>query len=154
MAPNKILQIPRQLPQFDRATLIIVTGRQDAIFYRAWQGLLAQLGAFHLPRPRYSDHEGEFKKRGRGIEISYGANTEIDKRDSIREFLQAFRQQIKRIPEAAEIIIFAPAILKKVIGQALPSAWQKHLKQIIAGNYHRFYPLEILRKLAQAQTRP
>lgn len=143
------MKIPRDLPQFDDGkTCIIIAGRQDAILYTAENGVISRLLNFKIPRPHYSDREGEFKTRGRGITISSGAVKELKKHDIIRDFIREFKQRIKRVPECVRIYIFAPADTKKKIVPALPKAWQKKVEKVIAGNYYYLHPLRVISKIS------
>lgn len=148
------MKIPNNLPQFnDEEVLIIVAGRQDAIFYKAGNGTLFRLDAFKIPTPHYSDHEGEFKKRGRGITLSSGGIRELRDEDIIRDFLREFKQRIKKICESSKIYIFAPNQTKNRITCVLPTKWQKKVWKVAEGNYYYCHPLYIIKRISQIEVR-
>lgn len=140
------MKIPKALPQFeDKVAFIVVAGKQNAVFYKVSDGEIDRLDAFKIPRPRYSDHEGEFKTRG-GVGSS-GSIKELRDQDIIRDFLREFKRRIKAIPEFSSMYIFAPDQTKNKIKSALPAQWREKLSGLIVGNFYYRHPLHILEKI-------
>ncbi len=146
------MKIPRNLPQFEAdTTLIIVAGRQDAVFYKVARGIIDRLDVFKIPRPHYSDNEGDFRMSGKGVFISSGGVQEPKNEKIIKDFIHELKQRIKKIKECERIYIFAPSKTKNRIQSALPIVWQKRVVKIIAGNYYYHPPLSILKKISQIE---
>jgi len=144
------MKIPQNLNQFKREpALLIVTGRQEAVLYRAHDGKLDKLDSFRTEKPHYSDREGEFKQRGGGVTITTGSVLEIDDKDIIRDFLQEFSQHIKKIPKFKIAFVFAPGQIKNKLVKALPADWQKKVRETIVGSYYRYHPLKLLEMIAR-----
>lgn len=147
------MRIPQQLPQFkSEQTLIIVAGKQDAIFYKTENGFLEKIDIFKIPKPHYSDNEGYFIRRGRGVVMSSGAPRELDDRDIIRDFIHELKTRFKKIIfTPTKIYLFAPGRTKNVIRGALPAYWKKKLVSVVDGNYFYRHPLYFLRKIDEIE---
>ena len=129
------MQIPNTLPQWNGETvLIVVAGRQDAVFYLISNGTIERLDAFEILNPHYSDHEDVVQ--------------EFNRQNIIREFLQEFRERTKRIPSFSKLFIFAPALTKNEIASVLPTGWNSKVKGVVEGNFYYSHPLELVRKLS------
>lgn len=144
------MKIPRQLPQFtDYPALLVVAGRQTAIFYRVAAGLLEKLDDFQIETPQYSDNEGQFRVRGKGMTMKSGAPRELERADIIRDFLREFKKRLQDLPgDFHELWLFAPPRTKNEIQAVLPVTWRSKLKRVIPGNYSSRPPLELLAKLS------
>jgi hypothetical protein len=127
------VQIPRQLPQFkDRSALLIVAGRQDAIFYQVANGRLEALDDFKIQRPQLFAEESQRPARA----------------EIIRDFLREFKRRLKFLPDCTEVWLFAPSRTKNELLRALPAPRRLRLRRVIPGNYYPRSPLELLHKLA------
>jgi hypothetical protein len=134
------MQIPKNLPQFkNNAVLLLVTGRQDAVLYRACDGTIKRLDSFKIPNPHYSDHEG-----------SATTGELVDTKSIIRDFFRELKRRIKKTPEFSKLFIFAPAQTKNKIGSVLPLDWQNKIESIFPGNFYSSHPLDLLKKLSLA----
>lgn len=147
------MRIPNQLPQFKREkALILVTGKQDAIFYSAYNGELDRLDAFKIPRPKYSDNEGHYKVRGKGTTLSTGATRELRDEDIIKDFVHELKARIKKMNESfSKFYLFVPSQNKNVIKKALPKMWLEKLDAEVPGNFYYRSPLELLEKIKDSQ---
>ncbi len=144
------MKIPKNVEQFeDRTALIIVAGRQDAIFYHASKGTLNRLDAFKIPRPHYSDNESKFSMGGRGAVISSGGVREPKDEKVMKDFLRELKQRTKKIAEPESIYLFAPSKIKNRITPVLPATWRKKVVLVCEGNYYYFHPLYVLKKISQ-----
>jgi len=149
------MKIPRDLPQFkDETAFIIVAGKQNAVFYTAADATIEQVDAFKIPKPKYSDNEGGFETRGRGMLISSGSVRELQDADIIRDFLRELQLRFKKIPAFSRLYIFAPQQTKNKIQKVLPSEWKKKINAIIDGNYYFRHPTFILKKLSESMVYP
>jgi hypothetical protein len=145
------MKIPRKLEQFDGSkALIVVSGKQEALFYSANKGTIEKLAEIGIPRPRYSDHEGEFKVRGRGLTVSSGSPVEFHDYEVIQEFIQECKKRMKEIGEFDEVYIFASEKVKNKIGSCVPSSMKSKVKAVIEGNYFNHRPLELIEKISAA----
>jgi hypothetical protein len=145
------MKIPNKFKQFeDRPSIIIVAGRQDAAIYKCSGGFLERLDAFKIPTPHYSDREGAFKTRGRGVTTRSGGVREIRDDDIIRDFLSEFKKRIKKIAknDFDSVYITAPAKTKNRIKEILPTRLRQKVVSIIEGNYFYRHPLFILEKIS------
>jgi hypothetical protein len=149
------MKIPKEFPQFkDEKALIVVAGKQEALIYQAKDGVLERIDEIKVETPHYSDHEGEFRRRGKaGIQQS-GASRELRDRDIIRDFIHEMQRHIKGIPvDFSKLYIMVPETLKRIIPNALPTAWKQKVRRVITGNYHHFRnrPLMFVGKVAEAR---
>ena len=104
------MKIPRQFKQFhDEPALIIVAGRQDALLYSANNGMIDRVDAVKIPTPHYSDREGAFQTRRKGMIVRSGAPRELRDRDIIRDFIHELGKRMKKLSfSISKTYIFAP----------------------------------------------
>lgn len=149
------MKIPRELPQFkDENAFIIVTGKQDAAFYKASDGIIEKVDAFKIPRPTYSDNEGIYRTKGRGVATSSGSAKELQDENVIRDFLREFKKRIRKISDFSTIYIFSPHQIKNRVRAALPNEWKMKVGALIEGNYYFRHPTFILKKLGETEMMP
>jgi hypothetical protein len=149
------MKIPRKLRRKDEDALLIVSGKQSAAFYHVYGSHIDFLDSFVVAKPEYTDFEGEFKVRGRGINVSSGSIKETDDESIIRHFLRELKLRMhKQSFHIAKIYLLAPAQTKNKIRQALPSDSRDKVKSIISGNFSRFHPLDLLKRLYAETTPP
>jgi hypothetical protein len=133
------MRIPKHLIQFrEEPTLLLVTGKQDAVIYKAFRGTLEKLTSFKIPRPHYSDNEG-----------TASTPHELRDRDIIRDFLHELNARLKSIGTVGykALYLFTPSNVKNKIQNGLPQPLQAILKGVIEGNYYNFSPSQILAKI-------
>lgn len=149
------MKIPRELPQFkDETAFIIVAGKQDAAFYTASNGTIERTDAFKIPRPTYSDNEGIYRTKGRGVATSSGSAKELQDDNVINDFLREFKKRIKKVSDFSSLYVFAPQQTKNKIKALLPNQWDKKVAAVIEGNYYFRHPTFILKKLAEIELLP
>ncbi len=144
------MKISKSLPQFEEEpSLFLVTGKQDAAFYRAYDGVIEQIGEIKIPKPKYSDHEGHYRMKGMGQVVSSGG---WERRDDfvIKDFLQELKSHLKNIKpsEYAKLYVFAPSKVKNFIAHVVPAELRKKTAAIIEGNYFKAAPVFLLKKVA------
>ena len=151
------MKISAKLPQFNKNTaLLIVTGQMGADFYKALNGEVVKVASFTIAKPKYSDHEGKFIRRGRGRIFSVGAVYEFDKSGTIKEFLRALENQTKALVlkhKPAVSYLYAPAHLMKQIKSILLKYLGSSYMMSFRGNYHGYSPFEILEMIGARETR-
>jgi hypothetical protein len=149
-------KIPAPVPAAFRGghTLIIAAGRQDAVLYEVAEEKVRRLDAFKIPTPHYSDKEGEFRTRGRGTTVRSGGVRELDPQIMVNEFLREFERRVKNLPSDFDrVYVFASKQVKNRLLEVLPLAWRERLASITEGNYYHEEPLELIKKIAQAEAR-
>ena len=147
------MKIPQQLPHFNRRTvLFIVTGKQEAVFYKASDGLIERVHAFKISEPEQSDRESEFKTRGRGQTFRSGSAWERRNNDVIRDFISKFRHDMSEYvhPEYFHrAYLFVPPQVKAKVWESIPQALGKRISVTIDGNYINKSPLELVKMVAR-----
>lgn len=143
------ITIPHEFRQFeDKPTLIIVTGKQEAILYRAYRGSMVQIDAHKIPKPHYSDREGNVKLRSRRGAVKSGGARELhDERSTIRQFLHDLKDLLKRNVRNvgySEMYLLVPSQVRPVITEVLKELLTKERIRVIEGNYLKHEPRQIL----------
>lgn len=131
---------------------MVVTGSQEADFFRAGDGSIEKIAGFKLEKPRYADREGYFKTRGRGMTISSGAATYKAKKEKI---LQDFRREFKKTLKSVladfsapdRIVVCTPAYLINNVCELFSRAHKNAIQNVIRGNFYGRHPFEVLEKL-------
>jgi hypothetical protein len=141
--------VPQTLPQFNnRKALVVVTGKQDARFYRISEGIFIEFDNFKIPRPHYSDKEGYFRSRSKGITMSSGAVRELQDEIVIGDFVREFRRHIKAAGNGFdEVYFFTPSTVKKALLDALPASLKGKIHAIFEGNHYKTSPLGLLSRI-------
>lgn len=134
------MRIPKNLKHFGRKNedaLLLVTGKQDAVIYKASKGTLEKLDSFKLSTPVYSDNEGI-------------GHHEVQNRDVIRDFIHELVIHLKNMgaDKIPSIYLFTPSYVKNIIMDALPADIRHHIKAVVTGNYYNMAPSELMLKLA------
>ncbi|MFW5888132.1 MAG: hypothetical protein ACOCVY_00245 [Patescibacteria group bacterium] len=149
------MRIEQKLPQFsDQKTLIIVTGRQEAVAYIALNGEIKEKERLEVEDPGYSDREGFFMSSG-GTAGTYKAGSvykENITQNLTKQFLNQLQEKVKNLvkkEKAETIYLFCPDYMKKEIMSKFPKALKKDIQTIRSGNYigsHPFVLLEYIKK--------
>jgi hypothetical protein len=149
--PMQEMLIPANLPTFNgEKALLIATGKQDAVFYLAQNGILKSIDSFLIETPKYSDREGHFKTRGAGKTIRSGAVYENKKGKVITDFIKEFQKRfgtISKKHKIARLYIYSPSHMHTYIREALPKAFQNKITMEIEGNFFKTHPLTLLKKI-------
>lgn len=146
-------KIPNRLRSLGDNTFLIVAGRQDAVFYSASDGEIRRLDAFKVPRPHYSDREGEFKTRSRraGV-VRSGGVREYGDENIIRDFLKEFRERFKAFRGRFErIFLFAPPEMQRKIAAVVPESERRKIEGAYDGNFYYRHPLSLLERIEEAK---
>ena len=151
------MKISAKLPQFGKETvLLIVTGQLGAAFYLARNGELTKAASFELRKPKYSDHEGKFLRRGRGKIFAAGAVYEFDKQGMIKEFLRELEGRTKVLMTKYKVTasyLYAPAHLIQQIKTKITKILGSSYVMSFRGNYHNCHPFELLEMIGARKAR-
>lgn len=148
------MKIPRQLSQFaGEHVLVVVAGKQQALLYSAHDGYINLIDSLFIPRPHYSDHEGEFKTRSQNGTMRSGSANELRDQDIISEFMRELKKHFKHIESEkySGVYVLAPSKTKNTIVQHMPKTLENRLRGVVLGNYHHASPLDVIRKIADAR---
>ncbi len=149
--PMQEMLIPANLPTFNgEKALLVATGKQDAVFYLAQNGILKSIDSFIIETPKYSDREGHFKTRGMGKTIRSGAVYENKKEKVITDFIKEFQKRfgaISKKHKLARLYVYSPSHMHTYIREALPKASQAKVTMEIEGNFFKTHPLTLLKKI-------
>ncbi|MBX4198089.1 hypothetical protein KW782_02015 [Candidatus Parcubacteria bacterium] len=144
------MKISKALPQFEEEpSLFVVTGKQDAAFYKAYDGTIEQIGEIKIPTPHYSDREGHYRMKAGGAVPSTGG---YERRDDvvIRDFIHELKSHLKSMhaSDYSKMYVFTPSKVKNTIAEAVPGHLRRKTAAVIEGNYFKSSPLELLQKVA------
>jgi len=153
------MKIPEKLPQFkDMTSLIIATGKQDAIFYIAHNGEIQQVDSFKVEKPQYSDIEGHFETRNDGKTYRAGSPYEpTDKENKTKtEFLKELSEEIESVSRHHTIhtlYIFTPSYLKNEVSKTIPHSLHQIKYYLLKGNFFHQHPRELLTRIQKLHQR-
>ena len=145
------MKISQDLPQFkEENALLIVTGKHEADFFHASHGEIERIAGFKVEKPHYSDREGHFKTRGRGVTVASGAVYEAQKEKILQDFRREFRKALRLAlgnnhPDV--LYVYTPAYLKNEVYALLPKRIQSLVKKIFSINIYGRHPFEILERI-------
>ncbi len=147
------MKITNKLPQFtDQTALLVVTGKQDAVFYLVKDGELWQVDSFKVDKPQYTDAPGHFEAHSQGRMIKAGSAydpTEADE-TAVRDFLRFLKQELESVVkhhQLTALYVFCPGYLKNRIEGQLPKDLAPKEQMLIEGNYYNTHPFELLERI-------
>ena len=146
----RYMQISKNLPQFEgENVLLVVTGKQEADFFRGGNGEIEKIAGFKVEKPFYDDRKGRVIRRGHGQVFSSGAVYEQQKekilQDFRREFRKALRDVLQNQPDT--VYIFTPSYLKNDVLALFPKRLAHLVKKTISANVYGRHPFEILERI-------
>jgi hypothetical protein len=142
------MKIPKNLQFEDGEALLIVSGKQGAAFYHIRGECIELIDSFKVSKPEYTDFEGEFKVRGRGLTISSGSIKETDDESLIRSFLRELKKHLGRLKlHIQKIYLFAPPQTKNKIKEAMRPENRNKVEKVVSGNFSRFHPIDLLERV-------
>lgn len=146
------MKIPQKLPQFAKKhALLIVSGKQVANLFFASNHGIVQLQEVKMETPKFSDNEGFSTHGPRGRQGSFsGSEHEIRESEIVQPFLKELRGAVKKILQEykiKEIYIFMPDYMSRKVPGILTKQMQQLIRKEVIGNYIRFSPLSLLRKI-------
>lgn len=147
------MHIPEHLPQFEsHRALLVVASKQTAQLYRAHDREIAAAASCTVDTPHFSDNEGFSTYGGRKNKPGSmsGFVREIRDEQIIAPFIKQLCETLDRMISTArvdEIYLFVPQQMRRQIKHALTHPVSAKIKKIIAGNFVKFSPIELLEKL-------
>ncbi|TSC71503.1 MAG: Uncharacterized protein G01um101470_572 [Parcubacteria group bacterium Gr01-1014_70] len=145
------MKISKNLPQFkDENVLLVVTGRQEADFFRAGEGVIENITGFKIEKPLYDDRKGRVVRRGHGQVLASGAVYEDQKEKILQDFRREFRKTLKAalvdfIPD--HIYVYVPSYLANEVVALFPKRMALTIKKIVKGNFYGRHAFEILERI-------
>jgi hypothetical protein len=146
------MKISEHLPHFKAPCLMIVAGKQEAVFFLAQDNKVEQINAVKLKKPHYTDREGRFQKSGNGKVLGSGSVYESQDDETTKQF-------IKQVAEASvnmvaqydikKIFLFCPTYLSNQMEDGLPKELQNLIDYIFYGNYNHQHPFVLLSKVQE-----
>lgn len=137
------MKLSHNLPQFEGTpTLLVVSGWQSGKVFYALNGNIVLDGEVLVPDHRYSDREGHFKMRTRGV-VQSGSVYEQKKEHIRKEFLGKFVSCIDNVVKRhniKEIHIFSPPEGLHDLEKAFPAHLKKYIRGSYSGNYIHHKP--------------
>jgi len=152
------MKISKNLLQFNRQkALIIVSGRTAVRFLYAHQGEIKELDRFRFPRRLYTDREGFFKTKVRGLGTMYsGSVLESKKAQQEKKLLKKITDKVKSYNKKLNITgiyLFAPDYMKGQAREAVPRYLQKKIRGCLYGNYLKSKLLKFPHLIGKKQRR-
>ena len=155
------MKISNNLPQFENETvLIVVSGKQDAIFYLAKNGELFKVESFKVDRPKYDDVQGHFEtsaktgKHGQTMRAGSPFDPTHMEEKAVTQYLQKLQEELEGVQQhhnITQLFIFAPSYVKHEVEKRMPYALQDKKQLMIEGNYYEEHPFELLERIQKKQ---
>lgn len=145
------MKISNRYPKVkEEKALIIVSGKQDAVFYGLADGEMLRIDAFKVPRARHSDNEGHFKRQRRGVTLSSGGIREERDKDVLSVFTRELKERVKKLPQDyPKLFLLVPSQHKNEVKKALPKSFQEKVSVEILGNYYYRSPDYLVARLEE-----
>jgi hypothetical protein len=147
------MKISHKFPQFtNQPTLIAVTGKQGGRFYIARDGIIEEVDSFKIEKPGYTDREGMFMTRGRGITVRSGSVVEEQDEVMLRYFFHEFISRIRQLSANLapdKLVLFGTAGMKGRLSKLLPKHLQEKIDVFIVGTYYGSHPFKLLAKIQE-----
>jgi hypothetical protein len=151
VAVFKGMKIPQNLKRKDsERSLLVVTSKQKAKIFSISSERIELIDEFSVEKPVFSDHENQFKMKGRAIGGS--ASFEYLGQWIVAQFVKKLREHLKRIEDVDGLFLFVPSTLRNIYMEALPVPLQAKVVHISEGNYLKRSPLDLLRKIKDETT--
>lgn len=153
------MRIKEELPQFqDQRTLIVVSGRREAILYLVNNGEIWKKEKIEVEDPEYSDKEGFFKSSSRtgGTMKAGSVYKEKITYNLTREYLDKLEEKIKNFlykEKIKNVFLFCPDYMKKEILKKTPKEFKDIIHFTKMGNYINSHPFELLEGIQEDQER-
>lgn len=145
------MKISKNLPRFEgENVLLVVTGRQEADFFRAGDGIIENIPGFKVEKPLHDDRKGRVMRRGHGQVFASGTVYEDQKEKILRDFRREFRKSLKTVLDnftPDRIYIYTPAYLVNEILALFPKRVSAAIKKVVKGNFYGKHPFELLERI-------
>ncbi len=151
------MRIEKNLPQFkNQRSLIVVSGRQEAILYLVENGKIWEKQKIQVEDPGYTDKEGFFKTSTK-LEGTMKAGSIYKENISYhltKEFLNKFQEEVKNILVKSKekgIYLFCPDYMKKEVLKKIPKNFKGMVYMTKLGNYTNSHPFDLLESIREDQ---
>lgn len=145
------MKIPNEYPKFiDESALIIVSGRENGVFYNAKKGIIEKVTEFGEREPKYSDREGFFMRLGGGRFLGSGSVYESKIKTVEKRFMSDFHKEFINYVnhnDIDQVYFFAPKFMHGYLCNEIPDKYHDIIKYQFDGNYQKEHPLKLLKKI-------
>lgn len=148
------MQISEKFPVFTKETLFVVTSKQCATFYTAFDKTLEKKDEFCHTIPPHQDNEGFFVRSGGGTTYGSGNVKETQSNEEIKKFTREFAERLHMFCQkntVKEIILFVPDYMDSSLKQSLKTQEQSLITRTIHGNFTQAHPFKLLEKITLPQ---
>ncbi len=144
------MKISKELPQFSKPSLIVVTGSHSVEIYYFYQGEIVKVDSFEMETPVYSDKEGFFSRTGGGVRYGSGSVLELNKEEILKKFIRELKIRIEKAfkeRQVEEIFFFQPLYLKKIISDELSPVIKNKISLVVEGNFIGHHPFNLIKMI-------
>lgn len=149
------MYIPNTLHRFDdERSLLITTGKQIGKLYFAYRGKIVDIASVQVPKTIYSDREGFFARSGKGKTFGTGSVYEPKDTAEKKKFLKAFTGKVKDVLEGRKVqavYLFSPNYEIRELKDGLPRTAREAVRFSFMGNFVKFGPMELVRKITERE---
>ena len=145
------MKISKHLPHFEEDTLLVVTGRQEAVVYLASHDEVRLVGSLKAKRPEPSDRGGRFGKR-MGRDVLAGGTGDLEDEEQVRSFTRQLSDLLVPLAasgQAQRIYLFCPTYLCSRVEDAMSIDMRSKLEFVFFGNYQHQHPFVLLSKVQE-----
>ena len=132
-------------------SLLLVTGKLVAKYFSIDKGIIELLGEIRIEKPKYTDKEGFFERRGKSQSFGFGSVLESKDDKMEKEFTGKLNTEIKKLVEkyqTEKIYLLCPEYMKGIVYDALPASALKKLQIVeFFGNFINEHPLRLLERV-------
>ena len=146
------MQISHDLPQFlDQTALIVVTGKERGIIYKAANAVIEPLEKVEDPPLDFSDREGFFFRSGYGTGFGSGAPMQDDFEADLKRYFTKIADELTEAIKAEDpmvVYMFEPEHLKGRVREELQEFPKLTIHVVRYGNYVDASPDTLLQYIA------
>lgn len=144
------MKIPNQIHQFEgKRALIMVAGKQDALFYEAHDGVIEEIDSLKLPHSSFFNDGPFYKARSQGGMTRSGPVREVQDQKVVSDFIRELKKHMDKVRADiySDVYVMAPAKSKTALVQAMPDSLRKKVIRVFPGNFFNKNPLDIIQKI-------
>ncbi len=151
------MKLSQELPQFEnKPVLLLVCGWQSGKIFYALNGEIVLVQEIDVPDHHYSDREGHFKMRTRGIVQSgsvYEQKKEHIRKEFLGEYVSSIDNAVKKY-NAKELYLFSPPEGMHDLQDVLPPRFRRRVRGRYSGNYIHHKPDKIVALIKDKKLKP
>lgn len=153
MTDTKTLRLPERYPPFDPPVLMVCIAQKRAQPYLFAGTTVTALPLIKTPATdyEYTDLEGFLPGRFGSASASRPGADQHNKEHYTQVFLNFFSEQLVELEKRTpfhQIALFVPPPMKNMVLAKLPAALREKC-EIVAGNFFKTAPLELLKRYSQ-----